>query len=248
MIHLGVNIDHVATVRQARKANEPDPVLAAHLAELGGADGITVHLRQDRRHIQERDLRLLRETVQGVLNLEMAAGEDILDIALNVMPDEVCLVPEHRAELTTEGGLKLSLDDRNLRGCIDRLKGAGTLVSLFIEPDPAIVRTAKAIGADAIELHTGTWANAYSHCRGDEHDEQLVQQLSRLEEAADLAATLGIRLHAGHGITYQNVRLLLHLPLLRTLNIGHSIVSRAVLLGMERAVRDMRALMDKGPG
>ena len=248
MIHLGVNIDHVATVRQARKANEPDPVLAAHLAELGGADGITVHLRQDRRHIQERDLRLLRETVQGVLNLEMAAGEDILDIALNVMPDEVCLVPEHRAELTTEGGLKLSLEDRNLRACIDRLKGAGTLVSLFIEPDPATVRTAKALGADAIELHTGTWANAYSHCRGDEHDEQLVQQLSRLEEAADLAATLGIRLHAGHGITYQNVRLLLHLPLLRTLNIGHSIVSRAVLLGMERAVRDMRALMDKGPG
>ena len=248
MIHLGVNIDHVATVRQARKANEPDPVLAAHLAELGGANGITVHLRQDRRHIQERDLRLLRETVQGVLNLEMAAGEDILGIALGVMPDEVCLVPEHRAELTTEGGLKLSLDDRNLRSCIDRLKAAGTLVSLFIEPDSTTVRTAKAVGADAIELHTGTWANAYSHCRGDEHDEQLVQQLSRLEDAADLAATLGIRLHAGHGITYQNVRQLLHLPMLRALNIGHSIVSRAVLLGMERAVADMRTLMDKGPG
>ncbi len=248
MATLGVNIDHVATVRQARKTSEPDPVLAAHLAELGGANGITVHLRQDRRHIQERDLRLLRETVQGVLNLEMAVGEDILEIALNVMPDEVCLVPEHRAELTTEGGLKLSPDDRNLRACIDRLKGAGTLVSLFIEPDPATVRTAKAIGADAIELHTGTWANAFAQCRGDEHDEQLVQQLSRLEEAADLAATLGIRLHAGHGITYQNVRLLLHLPLLRALNIGHSIVSRAVLLGMERAVGDMRALIDKGPG
>jgi pyridoxine 5-phosphate synthase len=248
MIHLGVNIDHVATVRQARKANEPDPVLAAHLAELGGANGITVHVRQDRRHIQERDLRLLRETVQGVLNLEMAVGEDILGLALDVMPDEVCLVPEHRAELTTEGGLKLSLDDAKLRTCIDRLKAAGTLVSLFIEPDPATVRTAKALGADAIELHTGTWANAYAHCRGDEHDEQLIQQLSRLEEAADLAATLGIRLHAGHGITYQNVRLLLHLPLLRALNIGHSIVSRAVLMGMERAVADMRGLIDKGPG
>jgi pyridoxine 5-phosphate synthase len=248
MIHLGVNIDHVATIRQARKASEPDPVLGAHLAELGGAHGITVHLRQDRRHIQERDVRLLRETVQGVLNLEMGAGEDILGIALGVMPDEVCLVPEHRQELTTEGGLKLALDDHNLRSCIDRLKAAGTLVSLFIEPDAATVRTAKAMGADAIELHTGTWANAFSACRGDEHDEQLVHQLSRLEEAADLAATLGIRLHAGHGITYQNVRLLLHLPLLRTLNIGHSIVSRAVMVGMERAVADMRLLMDKGPG
>jgi pyridoxine 5-phosphate synthase len=248
MIHLGVNIDHVATVRQARKANEPDPVLAAHLAELGGANGITVHLRQDRRHIQERDLRLLRETVQGVLNLERAAGEDILGIALGVMPDEVCLVPEQRQELTTEGGLRVSTDDRVLRSCIDRLKAAGTMVSLFIEPDPVTVRAAKTVGADAIELHTGTWANAYSHCRGDEHDEQLVQQLSRLEEAGDLAATLGIRLHAGHGITYQNVRMLLHLPLLRALNIGHSIVSRAVLLGMERAVSDMRALIDKGPG
>ncbi len=248
MIHLGVNIDHVATIRQARKACEPDPVMAAHLAELGGAHGITVHLRQDRRHIQERDVRLLRETVQGVLNLEMGAGEDILGIALGVMPDEVCLVPEHRQELTTEGGLKLSLDDHSLRSCIDRLKASGTLVSLFIEPDPTTVRTAKAMGADAIELHTGTWANAFSACRGDEHDEQLVLQLSRLEESADLAATLGIRLHAGHGITYQNVRLLLHLPLLRTLNIGHSIVSRAVLVGMERAVKDMRTLMDKGPG
>lgn len=248
MIHLGVNIDHVATVRQARKSNEPDPVLAAQLAELGGANGITVHLREDRRHIQERDVRLLRETVQGVLNLEMGAGEDILRIALAVMPDEICLVPEHRQELTTEGGLKLSLDDHVLRSCIDRMKTAGTMVSLFIEPDAATVRTAKAIGADAIELHTGTWANAFAQCRGDEHDDHLVQQLSRLEEAADLAATLGIRLHAGHGITYQNVRQLLHLPLLRALNIGHSIVSRAVLLGMERAVADMRTLIDKGPG
>ncbi len=211
MIHLGVNIDHVATVRQARRACEPDPVLAAHLAELGGADGITVHLRQDRRHIQDRDVRLLRETVQGILNLELAAGEDILAIALATMPDQACLVPEHRQELTTEGGLRVARDDQQLRSCIDALKESGIIVSLFIEPDPATVRLAKEIGADAVELHTGTWADAWTHSRGDEHDEALVQQLSRLEESADTAATVGIRLHAGHGITYRNVRGLLHL-------------------------------------
>ena len=247
MIHLGVNIDHVATVRQARRACEPDPVLAAHMAELGGADGITVHLRQDRRHIQDRDVRLLRETVQGVLNLELAAGEDILAIAIATLPDQACLVPEHRQELTTEGGLKISRDDQQLRSCIDDLKESGIIVSLFIEPDPATVRLAKELGADAVELHTGTWADAWTLSRGDEHDEALVQQLSRLEESADTAATVGIRLHAGHGITYRNVRGLLHLPLLRELNIGHSIVSRAVLVGMERAVREMRDAIDRGP-
>ena len=248
MIHLGVNIDHVATVRQARKAAEPDPVLAAHLAELGGAHGITVHLREDRRHIQDRDVRLLRETVKGELNLEMATGEGILAIALAILPDQACLVPEQRQELTTEGGLKLSRDDRALRSCIDRLRESGIQVSLFIEPDPVTVRLAKEIGADAIELHTGTWANAWEQSRGDEHDDGLIFQLSRLEESADTAATVGLRLHAGHGITYANVRDLLHLPLLRELNIGHSIVSRSVMVGMERAVRDMRALIDAGPG
>jgi pyridoxine 5-phosphate synthase len=248
MIHLGVNIDHVATVRQARKAAEPDPVLAAHLAELGGAHGITVHLREDRRHIQDRDVRLLRETVQGILNLEMATGEEILAIALAILPDQACLVPEHRQELTTEGGLKLSRDDRPLRSCIDRLSESGIQVSLFIEPDPATVRLAKELGADAVELHTGSWAIAWEQCRGDEHDEGLVFQLSRLEESADMAANVGLRLHAGHGITYANVRHLLHLPMLRELNIGHSIVSRSVMVGMERAVRDMRTLIDAGPG
>jgi pyridoxine 5-phosphate synthase len=248
MIHLGVNIDHVATVRQARKATEPDPVLAAHLAELGGAHGITVHLRQDRRHIQDRDVRLLRETVQGILNLEMAVGEEILDIALAVLPDQACLVPEHRQELTTEGGLRVARDDRALRDAIARLRDSGVQVSLFIEPDPEAVRNAKDLGADAVELHTGSWAHAWAQSRGDEHDEGLVHQLSRLEDAADTAATIGIRLHAGHGITYANVRSLLHLPLLRELNIGHSIVSRAVMMGMERAVRDMRNLIDRGPG
>ncbi len=248
MIHLGVNIDHVATVRQARKATEPDPVLAAHLAELGGAHGITVHLRQDRRHIQDRDVRLLRETVQGILNLEMAVGEEILDIALAVLPDQVCIVPEHRQELTTEGGLKARSDDRALRDAIGRLRDSGVAVSLFIEPETETVRIAKELGADAVELHTGSWANAWSLSRGDEHDETLVHQLTRLEEAADTAATIGMRLHAGHGITYANVRSLLHLPMLRELNIGHSIVSRAVMVGMERAVRDMRDLIDRGPG
>ena len=243
MIHLGVNIDHVATVRQARRAPEPDPVAAAVLCELGGADGITVHLRQDRRHIQDRDVRLLRETVQGTLNLELAVGEDILGIALAIKPHQACLVPEHRAELTTEGGLRVAEDDAALRDAIHRLQAAGSLVSLFIEPDPATVRRAKAVGADAIELHTGTWANAWLACRGDDRDAGLRTQLGRLEQAADTAAEIGLRLHAGHGITYANVGELLHLPLLRELNIGHSIVARAVLVGMERAVREMKAAM-----
>ena len=243
MIHLGVNIDHVATVRQARRAPEPDPVAAAVLCELGGADGITVHLRQDRRHIQDRDVRLLRETVQGTLNLELAVGEDILAIALAIKPHQACLVPEHRAELTTEGGLRVAEDDAALRDAIARLQAQGTLVSLFIEPDPATVRRAKAVGADAVELHTGTWANAWLACRGDDRDVALGAQLARLEQAADTAAEIGLRLHAGHGITYANVGELLHLPLLRELNIGHSIVARAVLVGMERAVREMKAAM-----
>ena len=249
MIHLGVNIDHVATVRQARRANEPDPIAAALLAELGGADGITVHLRQDRRHIQDRDVRLLRQTIQGVLNLEMAPHEDvsiapgkgrILDLALEVIPDQVCLVPEHRQEVTTEGGLRISADDSHLRACIDQLKAAKIIVSLFIEPDPATVHLAKALGADAVELHTGSWANAWNACHGRECCNSLRHELNRLEQAAQAAAEIGLRLHAGHGITYRNVKDLLHLPLLREVNIGHTIVSRAVLVGMERAVREMK--------
>jgi pyridoxine 5-phosphate synthase len=239
MIHLGVNIDHVATVRQARRTVEPDPVAAAHLAELGGAHGITVHLRQDRRHIQDRDVRLLRQTVQGTLNLEMAVGEDIIAIALEIAPHQVCLVPEHRQEITTEGGLLVKADDARLRDCIAQLQAKGALVSLFIEPEPATVRLARTVGADAVELHTGSWANAWQACRGDDRNTALHAQLHRLEAAADTAAEIGIRLHAGHGITYANVAELLHLPLLRELNIGHAIVSRAVLVGMERAVRDM---------
>ncbi|MHC5068026.1 MAG: pyridoxine 5'-phosphate synthase [Planctomycetota bacterium] len=244
MIHLGVNIDHVATVRQARQGVEPDPVAAATLAELGGANGITVHLREDRRHIQERDVRLLRETVQGTLNLEMAVDEAITDFACAIQPDQICLVPERREELTTEGGLRIAANDARLRRCIDRLQEAGCLVSLFIEPDPATVDIAADLGADAIELHTGAWAESWNNVRGRHGLAAVDGQLTRLERAAERAAELGLRLHAGHGITYANVGALLHLPLLRELNIGHSIVSRAMLVGMERAVADMRHLIN----
>lgn len=250
MIHLGVNIDHVATVRQARLGIEPDPVQAAVLAELGGADGITVHPRGDRRHIQPRDVRLLAATVRGALNMEMAVGEGGLELATQVVPQEACLVPEHREELTTEGGLRLDPGHRALLDCIGCLQDQGTLVSLFIEPDADTVRTAVDLGADAVELHTGSWSNAWhtAHKRPTRaHRAACDHELRRLEEAAALAAECGIRLHAGHGITYHNVRDLLHLPVLRALNIGHSIVSRAILVGLERAVREMRTLIDAGP-
>lgn len=245
MIHLGVNIDHVATVRQARRGDEPDPVHAAVLAELAGADGITVHVREDRRHIQDRDLRLLRQTVRGVLNLELAPREQggVVALALEVGPDQVCLVPEHRQEVTTEGGLAVRADDGVLREVIDRLRNRGCLVSLFIEPDPATVAAAAAVGAAAVELHTGSWANAWAACKGRDGDSRLERERARLRDAAHEAGARGLRLHAGHGITYANVGELLSLPLLRELNIGHSIISRAVLVGLERAVREMKTLL-----
>jgi len=245
MIHLGVNIDHVATIRQARRADEPDPVHAAALCELAGADGITIHVREDRRHIQDRDLRILRQTVRGTLNLELAPREagGVMALALEVGPDQVCLVPENRAELTTEGGLAVARDDARLRSAIDQLKARGCLVSLFIEPDPDTVAASAALGADAIELHTGTWANAWAACKGRDGDPRLERERGRLRDAAHEAGERGLRLHAGHGITYANVSELLDLPLLRELNIGHSIISRAVLVGMERAVREMKALL-----
>ena len=243
---LGVNIDHVATIRQARRTIEPDPVAAAALAELGGADGITIHLRQDRRHIQDRDVRLLRDTVQGVLNLELAPhehGSGVVELAKAVKPDQACLVPEHRAEVTTEGGLRISAEDAVLRQVIDDLKARGVLVSLFVEPDPAVVRLSKELGADSVELHTGAWAEAWIACRGREDDPVLMRQVARLEAAAAEAQDVNIRLHAGHGITYRNIGGILHLPGLKELNIGHSIISRAVLVGMREAVREMKDLM-----
>ncbi len=245
MIRLGVNIDHVATVRQARRVSEPDPVAAAALAELGGADGITVHLRQDRRHIQERDVRLLRQTVATSLNLEMAVGEGVLGIALELRPHWVCLVPEHRQEITTEGGLTVGADDAALRATIRQLAVAGVKVSLFIDPDPDTVRRSQELGAHAVELHTGSWAQAFAAASSDEDDPALIAQERRLEAAAATAAAIGLRLHAGHGIGYRSVERLLHLPLLRELNIGHAIVSRALLVGFERAVREMRQALDR---
>ena len=244
-IHLGLNIDHVATVRQARRALEPDPVAAAQLAVLAGADGITVHLRQDRRHIQERDVRLLRASIQTTLNLERAVGEGILALALEIRPDQVCLVPENRQELTTEGGLNLTAGQEALRACIRSLTDAKILVSLFIEPEPATVRLAKELGADAVELHTGSWALAWNAAQNRPQDTGLAVQQERLRSAAEAAGAVGLRLHAGHGINYRNVGMLLDLPGLRELNIGHAIVSRAVLLGMQRAVADMRQAIDR---
>lgn len=250
MIELGVNIDHVATVRQARLTDEPDPTRIAVLAEMGGADSITVHLREDRRHIQDRDVRLLRESIRGRLNLEMALDEGVLAFALEVKPQQVCLVPERREELTTEGGLAVDSENPVLKDCIAALQQQGTIVSLFIEPSTDVIDTSCALGADAVELHTGAWAEAWAkahNCPSAENQRALHQQLQRLEVAAQHCAQKGIRCHAGHGITYQNVRELLHLTALRELNVGHTIVSHALFVGMERAVKEMRDLILAGP-
>ncbi len=235
MIRLGVNIDHVATVRQARRAREPDPVAAAVLATLGGADGITVHLREDRRHIQDRDVELLRQTVSTRLNLEMAAAEEILQLAERIRPDEATLVPERRQELTTEGGLDLLTHERAVRQAIDRLKAAGIHVSLFIDPDMPQIDAARRYGADAVELQTAS----YSEAQGA----QLAVELDKLRRAAAHAAALGLHVHMGHGLNYHNVVPIAQIAEVEELNIGHSIVSRAVLVGMVEAVREMKAVI-----
>ena len=236
-MRLYINIDHVATVRQARRTDEPDPVRAAVLAELGGADGITVHLREDRRHIQDRDVRLLMETVRTGVNLELAAASDVLDLALQWKPLQATLVPERREEITTEGGLRLDGEDARdatLRAT-ERLQQSGVRVSLFIAPDPRDIRASAALHADAVELHTGEYANA----RGPEREEQL----GRLRRAAALGRSLGLAVHAGHGLTYENVSPVAAISEIEELNIGHSIVSRAVMIGLERAVREMADLL-----
>jgi pyridoxine 5-phosphate synthase len=238
MIRLGVNIDHVATVRQARRAKEPDPVAAAVLATLGGADGITVHLREDRRHIQDRDVYLLRDTVTTRLNLEMAAYEEIIQIALRVKPDEATLVPEKRQELTTEGGLDIIATEPQTRGAVERLKAAGIHVSLFIDPDRAQVDQAKKLGADAIEFQTASYSEAIGPAA-------IAAELAKLETATAHAASLGLHVHMGHGLNYWNVRPIVRIPAVEELNIGHSIISRAVLVGMERAVREMKEVMQE---
>lgn len=236
MPELGVNIDHVATVRQARRTIEPDPVWAAALAELGGADGITLHLREDRRHIQDRDLRVLRETVQVKLNLEMAAEDEITAIALDVKPEQVTLVPEKREEITTEGGLDVIGQLARVKACANRLMEAGIAVSLFIDPDARQVEAARNLGVEAVELHTGRYADATSAKEVDREFEAIVA-------AGEVALAEGLLLHMGHGLTYRNVQRIARIPGVGELNIGHSIVARAVMVGFERAVREMKALI-----
>ena len=239
---LGVNIDHVATLRQARYAAspdahncEPDLAAAASVCERAGATGITIHLRADRRHIQERDVFRLRESINTKLNLEMGNTPEIVDIALRVLPEEVCIVPESREEITTEGGLDAVRHENALTATIRRLQSAGVRVSLFIEPAHDQIEAAQRLGAEIVELHTGAFANAEGQAQKDE--------LTRLRTAAELAHRLGLQVNAGHGINYTNIRLLHSVPHLAELNIGHSIVSRAVFTGLEAAVAEMLALM-----
>lgn len=236
MVELGVNIDHVATLRQARRTYEPDPVAAAVLAELGGADGITVHLREDRRHIQDRDVRLLRETVTVKLNLEMSIAAEIVDIACQVRPDQATLVPEHRTEVTTEGGLDVIAHEVEVARVIERLHAADIRVSLFLDPEPRQIEQAARLGADAVELHTGRYALAGR--RPQQQDE-----LVALTTAGRQVVELGMDLHAGHGLNYHNVIPVARIPHMRELNIGHAIVSRAVYVGLTQAVREMKRLL-----
>lgn len=236
MPRLGVNIDHVATIRQARGGREPDPAWAAALAELGGADGITIHLREDRRHIQDRDLRVLRETVRTRLNLEAAASPEIVAIALEVRPDQVTFVPERREELTTEGGLDVVGHRDRVAEAVRRCRDAGLAVSLFIDPEPAQVAASAALGVEAVELHTGRYAEAPEGPARDRELEALVRA------GAEVVAA-GMNLHAGHGLNYWNVAPVARIAGMAELNIGHSIVARAVLVGMERAVREMKACL-----
>jgi pyridoxine 5-phosphate synthase len=232
MARLGVNIDHVATVRQARRAKEPDPVHAALLAELGGAHGITVHLRGDRRHIQDRDVEILRQVVKTQLNIEMAATQEMARLALTVNPDQVTLVPERREEVTTEGGLDIVLNSAQLRPFVRTIRDGRIRVSLFVDPDLEQVKESHRIAADAVELNTAAYAES-----PDEKQRDLA--LRKVTDAARLGTKLGLKVHAGHGLTYENVGPLAALPEISELNIGHSIVARAVLVGMERAVREM---------
>jgi pyridoxine 5-phosphate synthase len=235
MATLGVNIDHVATLRQARRTVEPDPVWAAALAELGGADAITVHLREDRRHIQDRDLEVLRRTVQVKLNLECAVAPEMVEIACRVRPDQVTIVPERRAEVTTEGGLDVVSHRGAVADAIARLRDAGIAVSLFLDPAAPQIETAAALGAGIVELHTGCYANA------DETARQA--RLVELAGAGELVRRVGLELAAGHGLTYRNVVPVARLDGMGELNIGHSIVARAVLVGFREAVREMKALI-----
>ncbi len=236
MARLAINVDHIATVRQARLAPEPDPVAAAMLAELAGAHGIVVHLREDRRHIHDRDVAVLRKTIKTKMNLEMSATKEMVDIAQKIKPDVVTLVPEKRQELTNEGGLDAVLFETPLAGVIEALHGSGIAVSLFIDPDAKHIKAAQRLEVDYIELHTGAFAEARSFARRQEEYERLIT-------SARLAKKLEIGVHAGHGVDYQNILWLRNITDIEEFSIGHSIIARAVLVGMDRAVREMLQLM-----
>jgi len=240
MIRLGVNVDHVATVRQARRAQVPDPVEAALLAEKAGADGITVHLREDRRHIQERDVELLRERLKTKLNLEMAVTPAMVAFAESLRPDDACFVPEKREELTTEGGLDIVAHRRKIQDSVKRLQDRDIHVGLFVDPEEKQIETSKEVGADAVEVHTGTYCNA----AGAERE----KERRTVASAVSLAYRLGLEVHAGHGLDYENVLPIAGIHEIVELNIGHSIIARAVVVGIEQAVREMKALLKKARG
>ncbi|TAN48452.1 MAG: pyridoxine 5'-phosphate synthase [Betaproteobacteria bacterium] len=243
MIELGVNVDHVASVRQARRTYEPDPVWAAVEAQLGGADGITVHLREDRRHIQDEDVRRLRELTQIKLNLEMAATDEMVAIARRVRPEMAMLVPEGRLEVTTEGGLDIVAQEQRLRGQVAQLADAGIVVSVFIDAEPRQVEAARRIGAAVCEVHTGPYAHAF-HAKGrDAEGAAVAAELGKLARAGEQIRALGMRFNAGHALNYFNVQPVARLAGVRELHIGHAIVSRAVFVGMREAVREMKRLM-----
>jgi pyridoxine 5-phosphate synthase len=236
MANLSINIDHVATIRQARLGKEPDPIFAAVLVELAGAHGITVHLREDRRHIQDRDVRLLREIIHIKLNLEMAATKEIIDIAISVKPNLVTLVPEKRAELTTEGGLDAAKLIAPLKDAVSRLQAHKIPVSLFIDPLPQQVNGAHTIGAEYVEMHTGKYCEVFG--TDEEHE-----QFQLIADAVKLARNLGLKVNAGHGLNYQNIARIAAIPEIHEFSIGHSIIARAVLVGMDKAVREMLELI-----
>lgn len=246
MIELGVNIDHVATIRQARRTYEPDPVWAAVEAHLGGADGITVHLREDRRHIQDADVRRLRELTHIKLNLEMAATDEMVGIACGLKPEMAMLVPEGRHEVTTEGGLDIVTQEARLKGVVGRLADAGIVCSVFIDAEPAQVEAAARIGARVCEIHTGPYAHAFYEKGRDAESAPVVAELEKLRAAGARVRELGMRFNAGHALNYANVKPVAAIAGIRELHIGHAIVSRAVFVGLREAVREMKRLMVEG--
>ncbi len=235
MSRLNVNIDHVATLRQSRRGMEPDPVLAAYLAELAGAEGIVVHLREDRRHIQYRDLKILRQTIKTKLNMEMAPTEEMVEIALDLKPDMVTLVPEKREEITTEGGLNILAHSETVAGVVNKLKGKGLFLSLFIDPDSEQIKAAKSTGADMVEIHTGQYAESKDL-------EERTLELKKIEDSVEASLKLGLRVSAGHGLNYMNVVRVAEIRGVEELNIGYSIIARSVIVGIEKAVKEMLEL------